>query len=87
MNYDYAADQLFAIAKLLKEFDSIELAMSASTIINIAAEVRKLAPRVEATEARTRLKPEPGRRDSGDPVLAATGQPRKPGPATYANGA
>jgi hypothetical protein len=87
MNYDYAADQLFSIAKLLKEFDSLELAMSASTLINIAAEVRKLAPRVEPVAPHQGLKPEPPRRRGSDPVTNPTPQPRKPSPASYANGA
>jgi hypothetical protein len=80
MNYDYAADQLFDIAERLKQFDSVELRLSASMLICIAAEVRKLAPSSTLTERLERLKPTPGKSDPNSMIPRPTPPPKGSGP-------
>jgi hypothetical protein len=81
MNYDYAADQLFDIAERLKQYESAELRLSASMLICIAAEVRKLAPSSTLTERLERLKPTPGKSDPNSKIPRPTPPPRGSGPA------
>jgi hypothetical protein len=91
MNYDYAADQLFETAALLKQYDSAELRLHASMLICIAAEVRKLAAPSTLVERLNRLKSEPPRSDPNSKIPRPSPAPRGGSPvmatATHSNGA
>jgi hypothetical protein len=80
MNYDYAADQLFDIAERLKQYESAEFRLSASMLICIAAEIRKLAPSSTLTERLERLKPLPGKSDPNSMIPRPEPPPKGSGP-------
>jgi hypothetical protein len=91
MNYDYAADQLFSTAELLKQYDSAELRLHASMLICIAAEVRKLAAPSTLVERLNRLKTMPDKSDPNSKIPRPVAPPRGGAPVmatpTHSNGA